>query len=160
MKKMTVALVLTTFTTALIAGLFYSYSCSVNVGLGSLPDREYLSAMQSINVAILNPLFFLSFMGTLVLLPVCTYLHYQQPGFTLLLSATIIYVVGSFGVTIFGNVPLNEMLAQVDLQDASPEQIASVRGKFETAWNNLHTVRTTASAVSLVFVIVACIKSN
>lgn len=64
--------------TALIAGLFYAYSCSVNIGLGRLPDREYLAAMQNINSAILNPLFFLSFMGTLILMPLSAWLNYEQ----------------------------------------------------------------------------------
>jgi uncharacterized membrane protein len=44
--------------------------------LGQLSDVSYLSAMQAINKAIINPVFFLSFMGTLFLLPVSTYMHY------------------------------------------------------------------------------------
>src|SRR5688572_10813811 len=106
----TIVLIVTGTTTGLIAGLFYAYSCSINPGLGRLPDEAYLTAMQSINKAILNPVFFISFMGTLILLPLCTYLHYRQPvspKFILLLIATALYLVGVFGVTIFGNVPLN-----------------------------------------------------
>jgi len=53
-----ITLVITTTTTSLIAGLFYAYSCSVNPGLRRLADKEYLTAMQSINKAILNPVFF------------------------------------------------------------------------------------------------------
>src|SRR5206468_9628718 len=81
-NKMTFAniiLLATATTTALIAGLFYAYSCSVNAGLGKLSDAAYLAAMQSINREILNPLFFMSFMGTLLLLPVCTWVHYSKP---------------------------------------------------------------------------------
>jgi uncharacterized membrane protein len=43
--------------TGLIAGLFFAYACSVNLGLTRLADAEYLKAMQSINGAILNPWF-------------------------------------------------------------------------------------------------------
>lgn len=154
----TIVLILATLTTALIAGLFYSYSCSVNPGLGQLPDKEYLGAMQAINKAILNPLFFFSFMGTLLLLPLSCYLHYQQPNFTFLLAATIIYIVGTFGVTVAGNVPLNEALAQFDLNTASVTEIANHRTKFEGAWNRLHSIRTIANVASLVFAIMACIK--
>lgn len=157
----TIILLVATTTTALIAGLFYSYSCSVNIGLGRLSDQEYLTAMQSINRAILNPLFFASFLGTLILLPLCTVLHSQQPTgpvFLLLLAASGVYATGTFGVTIFGNVPLNEMLDKFNLNSATPEAIAAQRAKFEVPWNRLHTVRTIASVVALVMMIMACIK--
>ena len=51
-------LFLTTFLMALIAGLFYSFSVSVNPGLHKLSDSEYIKATKSINRAILNPFFF------------------------------------------------------------------------------------------------------
>lgn len=154
-------LILTAITAALIAGLFYAYSCSVNIGLARLSNAGYIAAMQAINKAILNPLFFVSFIGSLLLLPVSTFLHYQQPisnRFIFLLIATIIYIIGSFGVTIFGNVPLNEMLARFNLQAASDEEIANQRTKFELPWNRLHTIRTIASVISLVMVLIACVK--
>jgi uncharacterized membrane protein len=116
--------------------------------------------MQSINRAILNPVFMLSFLGTVILLPLSAYLHYGQPiaaRFWFLLAATIIYVVGAFGVTIAGNVPLNEALDAFNLQAASSEAIAMQRAKFEGPWNSLHTVRTIACVFSLVFVIIACL---
>ena len=69
-------LILTATTTGLIAGLFYSYSCSVNPGLAKLPDEGYVAAMQSINREILNPVFFATFIGTLLLLPISTWMHF------------------------------------------------------------------------------------
>ena len=79
MTASNVILVVTATCTALIAGLLYAYSCSVIPGLKSLPDAEYIVTMQSINKAIQNPVFFISFMGTLVLLPITTYMNYSQP---------------------------------------------------------------------------------
>ncbi|MEO5563179.1 MAG: anthrone oxygenase family protein [Chitinophagaceae bacterium] len=160
MTNPTILLLITALLTALITGLFYAYSCSINPGLGRLPDQEYLAAMQSINKAILNPVFFASFMGTLILLPISTWLHYGQPDssrFILLLIATLFYAIGTFGVTMFGNVPLNDTLANFDLKSASPESILTQRKNFEARWNNLHTIRTLASLVSLVLVLIACL---
>jgi uncharacterized membrane protein len=154
-----IILIITATTTALIAGLFYAYSCSVNLGLGRLSDAGYIAAMQSINKAILNPLFFTSFMGTLLLLPLCTFLHYGQPAtvrFWILLAATLIYVIGTFGVTILGNVPLNDALAKFNMQSASIEDISRQRIKFEGPWNKLHTIRTIAGIICLILVIIAC----
>lgn len=50
MNMTTLILIITATVTALIAGLFYGYTCSVNLGLGKLADREYIAAMNSINV--------------------------------------------------------------------------------------------------------------
>jgi uncharacterized membrane protein len=147
---------------ALIAGLFYSYSCSVNPGLGRLTDMEYLRAMQSINRAILNPVFFASFVGTFLLLPVSTWLCWKQTGadttFYLILAAAIIYILGVFGVTMGGNVPLNNMLDKADLTNATTEGLKTLRGSFEGRWNMLHTVRTVCNVVSLALFLAAFIK--
>lgn len=159
----TITLGFTTLTTALIAGLFYAYSCSVNPGLGKLPDMEYIAAMQSINMAIVNPVFMLSFIGTLLLLPTSTYLHYTgsfPARFIFLLIASLIYIIGTFGVTIFGNVPLNDALASFNLQKANIQEIADERSKFEESWNRLHTIRTFAAVTSLSLIIIACLYTD
>jgi uncharacterized membrane protein len=161
-NKMTLAnliLLAAATTTALIAGLFYAWSVSINAGLGKLSDTAYLSAMQSINREILNPLFFMSFMGTLLLLPLSTFLQYSHSStrFYLLLAATLIYGFGTFGVTIGGNVPLNNALDGFNIQAASAEEIARQRSQFEMPWNRLHSIRTVANIVALVLVLIACL---
>jgi uncharacterized membrane protein len=163
MKKMTTfILILTAVATALIAGLFYAYSCSVNPGLGKLSDEAYILAMQSINRAILNPVFFASFMGTLFLLPISTWLQYRSGGtstaFYFLFAATIIYAVGTFGVTLVKNVPLNEALDKFNVKSASLEEMARQRRLFQAPWNNFNNIRTIANIASLVLVIIACVN--
>ncbi|UII30697.1 DUF1772 domain-containing protein [Fulvivirga ulvae] len=147
----------------LIAGLFYSYSCSVNPGLGRLSDSEYLRAMQSINKAILNPWFFVIFMGTLLLLPLCTWLAYEKydtdQTFYLLLAATGIYAFGVFGVTGLGNVPLNEALAKFSIEGSTLEDIRLQRNAFEVPWNRLNLIRTCANLFSLLLALIAVVKN-
>ncbi|MCW3463525.1 anthrone oxygenase family protein [Chitinophaga nivalis] len=160
---MKMMLVITAIAAALVAGIFYGYSCSVNPGLGRLPDAGYLEAMQSINRAILNPVFFLVFMGSVLFLPVSTYLEYRQGitvSFWCLLAATVIYIVGVFGVTAAGNVPLNDALDAFNIKGASVAELAQQRAKFENSWNSLHTIRTWASVVSAILVIVACLHTS
>ena len=41
--------------TGLMAGLYYAYAYSVMLGLSMTDDRTFVSAMQQINVAIINP---------------------------------------------------------------------------------------------------------
>ncbi|WP_089893483.1 anthrone oxygenase family protein [Chitinophaga arvensicola] len=149
-------LLITLVASALMAGLFFAYACSVNPGLGRLADRGYLSAMQSINRAILNPVFFAPFMGSLVLLPLATWAAWSSGG-GWLLAATGMYFAGVFGVTIAGNVPLNNALDKLELQAASEEQLAQYRANFEKRWNRLNLVRTVCAVLTLALVGTACI---
>jgi len=154
-------LAFTAITTGLIAGLFYSWTCGITQGLGNLPDTGYLGAFQAINREIQRPWFFISFLGTVLLLPVSAWLCYrghQQTSFLFLLNASLLYIIGVFGVTIAGNVPLNEMLDKTNLQSISVESIAEIRKSFESKWNQLNTVRTLCAIASLAGTIIACIK--
>lgn len=150
-----------TTTTALMAGLFYAYSCSVNPGLSRLSDAAYLGAMQAINRAILNPLFFIGFLGTALLLPLSTWVNYGQPlspRFWLLLGATLVYLTGVFGVTMLGNVPLNEGLDSFNIEIASSTELAVQRATFELPWNQFNTIRTVSSIVAVLLIIAACLS--
>lgn len=154
-------LIITAITTALTAGLMYSFSCAISPGLARLPDEAYLRAVQSINRAILNPVFFMSFMGTMFLLPATTLLHAGNPGsarFLCLLGASVIYIAGVIAVTFGGNIPLNNALDAFTISSATPSEMASQRAAFELPWNNWHQVRTWASVAALTLVIIACLR--
>lgn len=150
-------LVATTLLTGLAAGLFYAYSCSVTPGLARLPDDAYLAAMQQINDAILNPVFFLSFMGCVFLLPACAWAYAGTPRFPWLLGAAILYVLLVFGVTVVGNVPLNEALARFDIGNATAQALSHRRQTFEGPWNFFHAIRTWAVVISFLMVVWACV---
>jgi uncharacterized membrane protein len=97
-------------------------------------------------------------MGTVPLLLFSVYLNYTQPipvRFWYLLIAAIIYVTGVMGVTILGNVPLNETLAHFDLTSASAKDIANQRVIFEKSWILLHNIRTIASVICLILVVIS-----
>ena len=51
----------------LMAGLFFAFSSFVMAALAKLPPEQGISAMNSINVTILNATFGLAFFGTAVL---------------------------------------------------------------------------------------------
>ncbi|PWV56807.1 putative membrane protein [Chitinophaga sp. S165] len=156
-----IVLIVTATMTALISGLFYAWSCSVVPGLARVSDSTYLEAMQQINRAILNPVFFMSFIGTALLLPLSTWLHYGpdlNARFWLLLLASVVYLAGTFGVTMFGNVPLNEALDAFNLSSATAQELAAQRARFEGPWNNLNIIRTIAGIVALILIILACLN--
>ena len=151
MKLLTNLAALTT--TGLSAGLFFAWSFSVTPGLARINDTAYILAFQSMNRAILNPTFFLVFMGPLLLLPLSTYLSYTGTGslrFWLLTAATVAYVVGVFGITMAGNVPMNEALDTFNIGSATADQIAARRAGFEARWIFLNNIRTGCAALALI----------
>lgn len=67
----------------LMAGLFFAFSTAVMEALARLPAAAGIAAMQSINVAILNPLFLATFLGTgavCFVLMVVSLLSWRAPG--------------------------------------------------------------------------------
>jgi len=145
----------------LVAGLFYGYDCSVVKGLGNLQDDAYLQSFQSINKAIQNPYFFMSFMGALLIFPLAGWLSYNNesaPTFYLLLSASLVYIFGVFCITIFFNVPLNEQLDKFPTLSATENEISAMRKSFENAWNSYHRIRTVAAIISFLLAILSLLK--
>jgi uncharacterized membrane protein len=66
----------------LIAGLFFAFSSFVMTALSRLPPPAGISAMQSINVAVLNPVFFAAFFGTAalcILLIIAGLIRWSEP---------------------------------------------------------------------------------
>src|SRR4051794_12031864 len=70
-----VVLVAAMVAAGLIAGLFYAYACSVMPGLARGDDKTFVEAMRGINVAIINPVFMLTFLGAPLLAGVAVFLN-------------------------------------------------------------------------------------
>ncbi|WP_343689962.1 DUF1772 domain-containing protein [Chitinophaga sp.] len=141
----------TTILLGLIAGIFYCWSISVTKGLALLPDKEYLLAFQKLNQAIQNPLFFICFFGPVFLLPVCMWRNYS----ICLLLATLSYYIGVMGVTIAGNIPLNNMLEAFSVQGAGIEELRAMRAQFEMKWNILNHIRTLCSLAAFILTLIS-----
>ena len=102
---------------ALMGGVFFAFSTFVMKALERLPPPQGIAAMQSINVAVINPAFMSAFLGTAgacVILAIISVLRWHTPGAGLLLSGSLLYFLGTFAVTMVFNVPLNNSLAAVD----------------------------------------------
>ena len=153
---MTVLLFSTALAASLVSGIFYAFSTFVMRALGRLAPREGIAAMQSINVAVINPLFFLAFFGTgLLCFAVLAVVLLSDTGEPLVLaiSGCILYLVGCIGVTIFGNVPLNERLANADPGDDEAESLWGFYLSRWTLWNHARTAASLAAAACLVLAI-------
>ena len=154
----TLTLALATLTAGLIAGVYYAYAVSVNLGLAAQPDASYIATMQAINEKIENPLFFLSFFGAALFVLMALGVHFRPRSerFWLVALACLFYIGGSFLLTVFVNVPLNEELARV-ATDASPGELARARAAYEGPWNFWNGVRAVFSMLAFLVLVIACL---
>ena len=79
----------------LMSGLFFTFSNFVMKALAALPPNYGSSAMQSINVMIINPWFLMVFLGTAVCSLaslVLAILNWDQPGVGWVLGGAIFYL--------------------------------------------------------------------
>lgn len=151
------ALALTVVTLALagaMAGFFYAYSMSVMWALDAVDPKAAIAAMQSINIVVRNAIFFPAFFGTPVVALVAAGLWWKQGAgqvALLLALAAIVYLAGTFLVTIVANVPMNEALA-IAMIPADPEQARTLWQDYSRPWTLWNHVRTIASFASLLLV--------
>jgi len=142
--------------TGLSAGLFYAWAVSVIPGTQRVSTTSYLESMQAINRAILNPAFYVVFFGPVIALGISIYQHYSEKlPFWLLVLAMAFYFLGTFGVTVFGNVPLNDQLDLLELTKLTPSDAEEFRRSYEQKWNRFHLLRTVSAVASACLALLA-----
>lgn len=140
----------------LMAGVFFAFSVFVMNALARLQPTQGIAAMQSINITVLNPLFFAAFFGTAatcILLAVSSLLRWHQPSAVYLLVGSLFYLVGTVLVTIVFNVPLNEALARVEPDSIDGTNLWVNYLTNWTTWNHVRTVAALAAAALLTIAI-------
>ncbi|MGD8588062.1 MAG: DUF1772 domain-containing protein [Chromatiales bacterium] len=104
----------------MIGGIFFAFSSFIMKALARLPSVEGMAAVQSINLVVLNPSFLGAFMGTAaisLLVAVLAVIGWKTPAALWLVAGALLYLVGTFLLTGLGNVPLNNQLAAVQVDD-------------------------------------------
>jgi len=124
------------------AGVFFAFSSFVIAALKRISPAQGTAVMNSIHVTVINPGFMSAFAGTALLcllLSAGSIFKWHQGDAKLALIASLVYLIGTFGVTIVFNVPLNDGLAKQGIgfwQD------------YLAAWTVWNHIRTVAAAVS------------
>jgi uncharacterized membrane protein len=129
----------------LIAGVFFAFSNFVMPALARLPELRGMSAMQSINVTVLNRWSLGAFLGTAALcagLAGDALLRWSAPGAHLRLAGSLLYLAGGLLVTRACNVPWNQALAALPAQGKAA---AKTWASFLVEWNFWNDVRAAAS---------------
>lgn len=129
----------------LMAGFFFAFSICVMKALGALPPAQGIAAMQSINVAVINPWFLTPYFGMAVLsvlLITAAVLRWREPGAAYVVAGGLLYFLGTFLVTMLFNVPRNNTLAAVA---ATSTEGAALWAEYLIAWTKWNHVRTIAA---------------
>ncbi len=146
-------IILAVIGSGVVSGIFFAFSTFVMTALGRLPREQGIASMQSINVAVLNPWFFAVFFGTaggcLVLAALALH-DWNDPTMSYLLVGSVLYLLGSVGVTIAFNVPLNEELAAVKPDSTEGAELWTRYLSVWTAWNHVRTAGSLAAAASFI----------
>jgi uncharacterized membrane protein len=143
-------LIAATLAVGLMAGVFGLYANTIMPGLGRTDDRTFVGAFQSIDRAIINPLFMAIFVGALLFTGLAAGFHLGQAERSVLpwIVAALVLYVTVFAVTIAVNVPLNDGLKAAGAPDGIPD-LAVVRARFnEAKWIRWNLFRTLLSAAA------------
>jgi uncharacterized membrane protein len=138
---------------AIVGGIFYAFSSFVMKALVRIAPEQGVAAMSSINVVVINPSFMLPFAGTaLVCLPLAagSTFWWDQLSGKLVLVAALLYLAGSFGLTMVLHQPMNLKLGALQ-----PAQAVAYWPQYVQTWTAWNHVRTVAALVSAMLFVVA-----
>ena len=157
-----IALVVATLLCSLVAGFLFAFAVVVMPGIGRLDSSAFLRTYQEVDGIIQRgqPLFGLVWLGSVVAILVAAALGVARlDGLDrlLLLVATIIYLFGVQLPTFSVNVPLNNEVKELVIDELDDQAQLSARERFEARWNRWNAIRTVfataASATLLVLLL-------
>ena len=137
----------------LVAGAFTVFSVLVVPALTALPGTDGAAAMQSVNRTAVRPVFMTLLFGTGLLclaLGAAELAGQRRPG---VLAGAGLYLLGVVGVTVLGNVPLNDALATLDTTSPGAEAVWRDNAGRWTWWNTVRSVAATAATTAFVLVL-------
>jgi uncharacterized membrane protein len=138
---------------ATTGGIFYGFSSFVMKALGRIAPEQGVAAMNSINVVVINPSFMLVFMGTALVclaLAAGSILWWSEPSGKLVFGAALLYLLGTFGLTVVLHQPMNLKLAAMQ-----PAQAISYWPQYVATWSRWNHVRTAAPLLATALFIAA-----
>lgn len=154
------AMIVATLLCALTAGFVFSFASVIMPGIGRLTDKEFIRTFQAIDGVIQagQPVFGLVWIGSVLALVAAAILAVlQHEGIvpTLVVASAIAYILGVQLPTFRINVPLNNALQTLNVDDMDEPRLDSARRSFEHRWVIWNLVRTVfASGVSLLLMLV------
>ena len=148
---------------SLVAGLLFGFAVVVMPGIAKLADKDFLSTFKHIDAIIQNnqPLFILVWAGSI--LSTVTTLILGAMNLTggqlyLVSGASGLYLLGVQLPTFRFNIPLNNMLQNLEIDALDESEAARARADFEAPWNRWNRFRTVSAIFSVSMLLVALLS--
>ena len=149
MNALTVLGISSAVASALVGGVFFAFSTFVMRALAGMESSQGVLAMQRINLAVINPWFLGVFLGTVPLLAITALFARGDPhALGWLLSALVLYLIGSAGVTMAFNVPRNNRLAALEPASTEAATYWPAYAREWLWWNHVRCATSLLAAVA------------
>ena len=157
---MTAAMLAALLFGGLTAGFLFAFAVVVMPGIRKLDDHAYLRAFQVMDGIIQgnSPLFIIMWVGSVVAMLAVLVLGLMTtagPGRMLLVGAAGIYLVGVQLPTAAVNIPLNNRVQNLQIEELDPSAARMERDLFEPRWNRWNVIRTFVAVGSLAMLLAA-----
>jgi uncharacterized membrane protein len=137
----------------LASGALFAFSSFVMAALERLPAAQGVAAMQSINRLAPTPVFMTALFGTALAclgLAVWAVVSWGDRRAAWVLAGSVLYIVGTPGVTMVANVPRNNALEALDADSAEAAGYWPGYVREWTAWNHVRTAAGVAASALLI----------
>ncbi|MDA9859113.1 DUF1772 domain-containing protein [Rubripirellula sp.] len=137
---------------SLVAGFLFAFAVVATPGIGRLNDRSFIRAFQVIDGVIQDkqPIFLFVWVGSavsLILAAVFGFTEIAGADRSILIAAAIVHLLGVQLPTARINIPLNNRIQALNLDQMNDQETSSARVEFEGKWNRWNVVRTVVATV-------------
>lgn len=140
---------------SLIGGTFLAFSNFVMPGIARQPPPSGIATMNAINVTVLNAGFLGAFMGTAILGLALVLAVLVAGGSPWAAAGALIYVIGTFGVTMAISVPMNNRLAKFE---AESPQGAAYWARYLRDWVRWNSIRCGAAMLATLLLLISLMR--
>ncbi|MEM6810441.1 MAG: anthrone oxygenase family protein [Pseudomonadota bacterium] len=137
------------FASALVAGVFQSFSDFVMAGLARARPAGGIESMQQLNRTVIRSVFLATFLALVPLtagFAIYGVTTLEGSPRALIVAASAIYIVSVFGVTMFGNVPMNNALDALAYYSEAARDYWQRYTRHWTRWNHVRTLGAAATS--------------
>lgn len=142
---------------ALVGGVFQSFSDFVMRGLISAEPTGGMESMQQLNRTVFRSAFLATFLALVpgtIAFAIYAWLRLHGSAQGLIIASAVVYLIFVFVVTVRGNVPMNDQLDALAHTSAEGHAYWTTYGRVWTWWNH---VRTAGSIVAALLLLLASV---
>jgi uncharacterized membrane protein len=148
-------IVIAVLASSMVVGTLFAFSVFIMNALSGLEKSEGIRAMQRMNQTVYTPWFMVPFSSTTLVsigAVVSSLIGADQNSRTALLCAGTIYLLGVFGITALGNVPMNKRLSAMNADDPATHHYWD---HYLSRWTRLNHARVALGVLSIAITISA-----